>query len=104
MHGIEYLMNPLSVVLPLDTCAIASSFHTHTHTLQVCLFCSAGYHMFNCQSEMVHKRWFSLDLMGVSVGLIGCYFPGAYYAFHCHLVCEGGGLGGGGVVCAWGIE
>ena len=45
--------------------------------------------MFNCQSEMAHKRWFSLDLMGVSIGLIGCYFPGAYYAFHCHLVRSG---------------
>ena len=91
------------MVLPLDTCVIANSFlcffsvvcsHT-THTLQVCLFCSAGYHMFNCQSEMVHKRWFSLDLMGVSVGLIGCYFPGAYYAFHCHLVREVAWVGSG---------
>ena len=66
-----------------------------THTLHVCLFCSAGYHMFNCQSEMVHKRWFSLDLMGVSIGLISCYFPGAYYAFHCHLVREVAWVGGG---------
>ena len=75
--------------------------HTHTHhTLQVCLFCSAGYHMFNCQSEMVHKRWFSLDLMGVSIGLIGCYFPGAYYAFHCHLVREVAWVGWGVNVCA----
>ena len=66
--------------------------HTH-HTLQVCLFCSAGYHMFNCQSEMVHKRWFSLDLMGVSVGLIGCYFPGALLRLPLPPG-EGGGLGG----------
>ena len=60
--------------------------------------------MFNCQSEMVHKRWFSLDLMGVSVGLIGCYFPGAYYAFHCHLVREGAWVGVGGCVCATSVR
>lgn len=49
-----------------------------------CLFFSAGFHLFNCQSEVVSKVWFGLDLMGISIGLIGCYFPGAYYAFYCH--------------------
>ena len=54
--------------------------------LQVCMFCSAGYHMFHCQSELSSKRWLSLDLAGVSVGMCGCYFPGAFYAFYCHTV------------------
>ena len=83
----------MQLLVPFLFLFCSAHTHTRTHTLQVCLFCSAGYHMFNCQSEMVHKRWFSLDLMGVSVGLIGCYFPGAYYAFHCHLVREGGWVG-----------
>ena len=50
------------------------------------MFCSAGYHMFYCQSELSSKRWLSMDLAGVSVGMCGCYFPGAYYAFYCHEV------------------
>ena len=54
--------------------------------LQVCMFCSSGYHMFSCQSEKVSRRWLSLDLAGVSVGLCGCYFPGAYYVFICWTV------------------
>ncbi len=55
--------------------------------LQVCMVCSAGYHMFHCQSENATRRWLGLDLAGVSVGLCGCYFPGAYYAFYCDRVC-----------------
>ena len=50
------------------------------------MFCSAGYHMFSCQSEYTSKRWLRLDLAGVSVGMCGCYFPGAYYAFYCNKV------------------
>ena len=50
------------------------------------MFCSAGYHMFYCQSELASKRWLSLDLAGVSVGMCGCYFPGAFYAFYCDVV------------------
>lgn len=48
--------------------------------------CSTGYHLFNCMSETVLKKWLHLDLGGVSVGLCGCYFPGAYYAFYCERV------------------
>ena len=50
------------------------------------MVCSAGYHMFHCQSDLATRRWLSLDLAGVSVGLCGCYFPGAYYAFYCNVV------------------
>lgn len=52
------------------------------------MFCSAGYHMFYCQSELASRRWLSLDLAGVSVGMCGCYFPGAYYAFYCDVVSD----------------
>ena len=37
-------------------------------------------------SESASKKWLRLDLGGISVGLCGCYFPGAYYAFYCHAV------------------
>ena len=48
--------------------------------------CSAFYHLFHCMSESASKKWLRLDLGGISVGLCGCYFPGAYYAFYCHVV------------------
>ena len=48
--------------------------------------CSAFYHLFHCMSESASKKWLRLDLGGISVGLCGCYFPGAYYAFYCHAV------------------
>ncbi|XP_065903323.1 progestin and adipoQ receptor family member 3-like isoform X2 [Dysidea avara] len=51
---------------------------------QVCMMCSAGYHIFHCQSELASKRWLGLDLAGVSVGFCGILFPGAYYAFYCN--------------------
>ena len=51
------------------------------------MLCSAGYHTFACQSELASRKWLSIDLAGVSVGLCGCYVPGAYYAFYCDEVC-----------------
>ncbi|XP_038060273.1 progestin and adipoQ receptor family member 3-like [Patiria miniata] len=51
---------------------------------QVCMLCSAGFHLFRVHSEEVSKRWFSLDLAGVSVGMLGCYFPSVYYGFFCY--------------------
>ncbi|XP_033100074.1 progestin and adipoQ receptor family member 3-like [Anneissia japonica] len=50
---------------------------------QFCMLNSAGYHLFCCRSELACKRWFSLDLAGISVGLLGCYFPAVFYAFSC---------------------
>ena len=47
------------------------------------MLCSAGYHMFMCQSELASRRWLGLDLAGVSLGFCGCYLPGAFYAFYC---------------------
>lgn len=54
--------------------------------VQICMMCSAGYHIFYCQSELAFKRWLGLDLAGVSVGFCGILFPGAYYAFYCDQV------------------
>ncbi|XP_070544927.1 progestin and adipoQ receptor family member 3-like isoform X2 [Ptychodera flava] len=50
---------------------------------EFCMLCSAGYHLFCCHSEKVCKWWLSLDLAGISVGLLGCYVPAVYYAFYC---------------------
>ncbi|XP_078577924.1 progestin and adipoQ receptor family member 3-like isoform X1 [Branchiostoma floridae x Branchiostoma japonicum] len=53
---------------------------------QFCMLCSAGYHLLCCHvSERVARRWLSLDLAGISVGVMGCYFPGVYYAYYCNM-------------------
>lgn len=50
---------------------------------QFCMVCSAGYHLFCAQNEEVCKSWLALDLAGICIGLLGCYFPGIYYAYFC---------------------
>lgn len=51
---------------------------------QVCMLCSTGYHLFCChRSEKTSRRWLALDYAGISVGLLGCYIPGVFYAFYC---------------------
>ncbi|KAL7847905.1 hypothetical protein AOLI_G00226230 [Acnodon oligacanthus] len=52
---------------------------------QVCMLCSVGYHLFCChRSEKTSRRWLSLDYAGISVGILGCYVPGVFYAFYCN--------------------
>lgn len=52
---------------------------------QVCMLCSVGYHLFAChRSEKTCRRWLSLDYAGISVGILGCYVPGIFYAFYCN--------------------
>ncbi|KAF3848869.1 hypothetical protein F7725_015366 [Dissostichus mawsoni] len=52
---------------------------------QVCMLCSVGYHLFSChRSEKTCRRWLSLDYAGISVGILGCYVPGIFYAFYCN--------------------
>lgn len=54
---------------------------------QVCMLCSVGYHLFACHcSEKTSRRWLSLDYAGISVGILGCYVPGIFYAFYCDVV------------------
>ncbi|KAJ8380495.1 hypothetical protein SKAU_G00012730 [Synaphobranchus kaupii] len=52
---------------------------------QVCMLCSVGYHLFCChRSEKTSRCWLALDLTGISVGILGCYVPGVFYAFYCN--------------------
>lgn len=51
------------------------------------MLCSVGYHLFAChRSEKTSRRWLSLDYAGISVGILGCYVPGIFYAFYCDAV------------------
>lgn len=52
-------------------------------SLQFCMMCSTGYHVFACHSERANHRWLALDLAGICVGLIGCYLPAIHFAFYC---------------------
>lgn len=52
---------------------------------QVCMLCSVGYHLFCChRSEKTSRRWMALDYAGISIGTLGCYVPGVFYAFYCN--------------------
>ncbi len=52
------------------------------------MLCSVGYHLFSChRSEKNSRRWMALDYAGISIGIIGCYVPGVFYAFYCNNVC-----------------
>ncbi|XP_069092908.1 progestin and adipoQ receptor family member 3 isoform X3 [Pleurodeles waltl] len=52
---------------------------------QVCMLCSTGYHLFCChRSEKTNRRWMALDYAGISIGILGCYVSGVFYAFYCN--------------------
>uniref|UniRef100_A0A8C0Z409 Progestin and adipoQ receptor family member 3 n=1 Tax=Canis lupus familiaris TaxID=9615 RepID=A0A8C0Z409_CANLF len=54
---------------------------------QVCMLCSVGYHLFSChRSEKTCRRWMALDYAGISIGILGCYVSGVFYAFYCNNV------------------
>lgn len=66
----------------------ASVSQHFTLSSQVCMLCSVGYHLFSChRSEKNSRRWMALDYAGISIGIIGCYVPGVFYAFYCNNVC-----------------
>ncbi|XP_074546992.1 progestin and adipoQ receptor family member 3b [Halichoeres trimaculatus] len=80
-------VNDLSTVLP------ASGANREDYVIyaiglfcfQVCMLCSVGYHLFAChRSEKTSRRWLALDYAGISVGILGCYVPGIFYAFYCN--------------------
>ncbi|XP_056141462.1 progestin and adipoQ receptor family member 3-like isoform X2 [Lampris incognitus] len=53
---------------------------------QLCMLCSVGYHLFSGhRSEETCRRWLALDYAGISVGILGCYVPGIFYAFYCNV-------------------
>ncbi|XP_010573775.1 PREDICTED: progestin and adipoQ receptor family member 3 isoform X2 [Haliaeetus leucocephalus] len=44
-----------------------------------------GYHLFCChRSEKTSRRWMALDYAGISIGILGCYVSGVFYAFYCN--------------------
>ncbi|CAB1352110.1 unnamed protein product [Coregonus sp. 'balchen'] len=81
-------VNDMSIVLP------ASGANREDYVIyciglfcfQVCMLCSVGYHLFSChRSEKTCHRWLALDYAGISVGILGCYIPGVFYAFYCNI-------------------
>ena len=57
-------------------------FHTGC---QVCMLFSSLYHTFNCHLTFsVMQTFFSLDLLGIIIAILGSYFIGLFYGFYCH--------------------
>lgn len=53
------------------------------------MLCSVGYHLFCChRSEKTSRRWMALDYAGISIGILGCYVSGVFYAFYCSNVSQ----------------
>ena len=52
--------------------------------LQATMVLSSLYHTFECHaSNKVAETCFSLDILGITVGLMATYLSGLYYAFYC---------------------
>uniref|UniRef100_A0A8C5KKE3 Progestin and adipoQ receptor family member 3 n=1 Tax=Jaculus jaculus TaxID=51337 RepID=A0A8C5KKE3_JACJA len=49
---------------------------------QVCMLCSVG----SPQNKKC-QRWMALDYAGISIGILGRYVSGVFYAFHCNNYC-----------------
>jgi predicted membrane channel-forming protein YqfA (hemolysin III family) len=51
---------------------------------QTCMLMSVLYHTFMCQSESVFRKCLSLDLTGITLGILSVYLSGIYYAYFCN--------------------
>lgn len=52
---------------------------------QMQMLFSAVFHWFSCYSPVVYKWLAKLDYTGISVMIVGSYFPPIYYGFYCHM-------------------
>ncbi|XP_063051844.1 progestin and adipoQ receptor family member 3a [Engraulis encrasicolus] len=80
-------LHDMTTLLPAAN-ASREDYVIHTISLfcfQVCMLCSVGFHLFCChRSEKTSRRWMALDYAGISIGILGCYVPGVFYAFYCN--------------------
>lgn len=52
---------------------------------QICMLCSSYYHTFLCHQERtVVEAALSIDLVGITTGILGCYIAGLYYSLYCY--------------------
>lgn len=59
------------------------AFITMIIAIQICMFASATFHLFNCQSHDACHRLLTVDCVGIAIGLSGCFFPVLHFAFYC---------------------
>ncbi|GMT23916.1 hypothetical protein PFISCL1PPCAC_15213, partial [Pristionchus fissidentatus] len=50
---------------------------------QMCMFLSATFHIFGCQSSQSRQKYLQLDLFGISAGILSMYITGIYTSFFC---------------------
>lgn len=63
------------------------------HRLSYIVFCcgalytfgaSTVYHWFNCMSFRHHQTLLRIDISGIGMLILGCFYPPIYYSFYCH--------------------
>ncbi|KAA0203783.1 hypothetical protein HAZT_HAZT004694 [Hyalella azteca] len=67
------------IMLPHDTIVgffILVSF-------MICMSMSVMYHTLNCVSAEVCRRWFSMDILGISLAFYAVFLSGIFYGFWC---------------------
>ncbi|GMR47880.1 hypothetical protein PMAYCL1PPCAC_18075, partial [Pristionchus mayeri] len=50
---------------------------------QMCMFLSATFHIFGCQSARSRQQYLQMDLFGISAGILSMYITGIYTSFFC---------------------
>lgn len=73
-------------LLPYNKAKLSDHFVILTFTIcvQVCMTFSVLFHTFNCHTlESVCEKSYALDLLGILIGITGCYIPGLHYGFYC---------------------
>ncbi|ORX58022.1 HlyIII-domain-containing protein [Hesseltinella vesiculosa] len=53
-----------------------------------CLGFSSLFHCFTCHSEPVAASWNRCDYAGITILIVGSFFPVIYYGFHCHALLQ----------------
>lgn len=82
--AVGLFLNELAAALSEELSAKHLVFIVYLVTMQVCMLCSAGFHLFGCHSITAYRQWQQLDYAGISIGIMGCYIPGIYFSFACH--------------------
>jgi len=74
-------------LIPQDISGVTSSDFVVLCTLIICyqltMVLSSFYHTFTCHSPKVSENCLTLDLLGITMGLLATYLSGIYYAFWC---------------------
>ncbi|KAI1339675.1 adiponectin receptor protein 1 [Xylariaceae sp. FL0016] len=81
--GEGYVLAYLCVRYPRLTAGDYGVFAFLLLAATACFGVSASYHTLMCHSEEIERIWLRLDLVGIVILILGCFFSGVYVAFWC---------------------